>query len=201
MYISTFSSGILVTGFIGLWKTDASRQGARRGRAGAIMPQVLIKADENITLTKGKFALVDDEDYEKVSQLSWKYTGGYAAHNYTVKGKQGCIYMHRLIMNAKKGEFVDHVNHDPLDNRRTNLRLCTHSQNHMNRTKLPNRSSRYKGVTWNKQVGKWKASIQAKGKYRYIGYFDKEHHAALAYDMWAKPSYGEFANLNLTPVC
>jgi hypothetical protein len=153
-----------------------------------------------IPLTKGIYALVDDEDYDKVSQLSWKYTGGYAAHNYQSNGVQHVTYMHRLIMGAKKGQFVDHINHDPLDNRRTNLRLCTHSQNHMNRTKLLGKSSRYKGVTWNKQVGKWKASIQAEGKYRFIGYFMNELHAALAYDMWAKPTYGEFANLNFTSV-
>jgi hypothetical protein len=151
---------------------------------------------KKVSLTKNRYALVDDEDYEKVSRLSWKYTGGYAAHNYTVKGKQGCIYMHRLIMNAHRGRFVDHINHDPLDNRRTNLRICTHSQNHMNRMKLPGKSSRYKGVTWNKQVGKWKASIQAEGKYRFIGYFQNELQAAIAYDMWAKATYGAFANLN-----
>jgi hypothetical protein len=153
-----------------------------------------------IPLTKGFFAKVDDEDYEKVSKLSWKYTGGYAAHNYQSNGIQHSVYMHRLIMNARKGQFVDHINHDPLDNRRSNLRICTHSQNHMNRTKLPGKSSRYKGVTWNKQVGKWKASIQAKGRYLFIGYFDKEIHAGVAYDMWAKSSYGEFANFNFTSV-
>jgi hypothetical protein len=155
---------------------------------------------KQIPLTKGYFSKIDDEDFENVSRLSWKYTGGYAAHNYTSKGVQHSVYMHRLIMDAKKGQFVDHINHDPLDNQKTNLRLCTHSRNHMNRTPLLGKSSRYKGVSWNKQIGKWKAGIQAKGKYRFIGYFISELHAALAYDMWAKATYGQFANLNLTAV-
>jgi len=154
---------------------------------------------KQVQLTNGKIALIDDEDYDRVSALRWKEVGGYAAHNYTKAGKTHTLYMHRMITNALVGMKVDHINHDALDNQKANLRVCTHAQNHMNRVKVSGTSSLYKGVTWNKALGKWKAYISYEGKFRHIGYFDNEIHAAISYDLWSHALFGQYALTNLTP--
>lgn len=132
----------------------------------------------------GKFAIVDDEDYDYLSQYNWLYNLGYARHKR--------IYMHRMILNAPKGVFVDHKNLDKLDNRRDNLRLCNSCGNVSNRKKrIGPYSSMYKGVCFDKRVGKWKAEIKA-----HLGYFCSEVEAAKAYNNAAIINYGEFARLN-----
>lgn len=98
-------------------------------------------AVRRIKLTQRKFALIDDVDYEKVSQLNWCYTAKSDELGYA-KGT-GDILMHRLIMDAKRGQEIDHINGNPLDNRRENLRFCNHSQNGGNRA--CNESSSWKG--------------------------------------------------------
>jgi len=116
--------------------------------------------------------------------------------------------IHRLIMSRmlgrdlKKGEHVDHINGNGLDNRRSNLRISSNSQNHANTKKQRgNYSSKYKGVCWIKNVKKWAAYIGSnkKGsivKRKYLGYYKIEEEAARAYDKAAKEHYGEFAGLN-----
>ena len=98
--------------------------------------------------------------------------------------------MARLIMYAPEGMDVDHKNGDPLDNRRKNLRVCTHRQNCQGRRPNKNCLSKYKGVSWFK--GKWTAMINQK----YLGRFDNEINAAKAYDEKAKELYGEYAYIN-----
>ena len=105
--------------------------------------------------------------------------------------------MHRVIMDAPKGMHVDHINGNGLDNRRENLRLCTNSQNHMNRKTHRDSSSKYKGVSWNKRNSKWQAYIGSGIKRKNLGYFASESDAAKAYDIKAKECFGEFARLNL----
>lgn len=147
-------------------------------------------------LKNGIVALVDDEDFERVNQYKW--TAYYANNEYRVmrKTKEGKTqYLHRFIMNAKENENIDHINHNPLDNKKANLRICTHAQNMRNQKKRRG-SSNFKGVHWNKNAKKWMAQITCNYKKHYLGYFEKEENAAKVYDRVAKELFGEFALTN-----
>ena len=113
-----------------------------------------------------------------------------------IEGKQ--VRLHRLITNAKKGEVVDHINGNPLDNRRENLRITTQEFNTKNATKKNSATSKYKGVFRHKRKGyiRWKAQIQVNKHKRGLGYFLDEEAAAKAYDIAAKELFGQFAKLN-----
>ena len=104
---------------------------------------------KQIPLTQGKFALVDDEDYDFLMQWKWSVSGKYAGRGvwfgHKFKPKSKMILMHWEILGRKDGCHIDHKNHNTLDNRRSNLRHCTISQNQQNRTKSYG-SNRYKGV-------------------------------------------------------
>ncbi len=104
--------------------------------------------------------------------------------------------MHRLVADTPLNLVCDHINHDGLDNRRGNLRLCTRLQNSRNRLPRRGGSSKYKGVTWNKRRKKFMAEIRVNQKYQYLSYFENEIDAAKAYDKKAKEFFGEFAFLN-----
>lgn len=149
-----------------------------------------------IKLTQGKVAIVDDEDFEVLAQYKWSVdktrNGFYAVR---VKSKKK-IYMHRQIVDAQKGVLVDHVNHNGLDNQRSNLRLCTYIQNSQNMKTLRGGSSKFKGVSWASREEKWLATYQLSGKKKYIGYFEKEEDAAMAYDIAVTEDFGEFALTN-----
>ena len=106
------------------------------------------------------------------------------------------ISMHRIILDAPEGMYCDHKNHNGLDNRRCNLRLCTNAQNQYNRRLQTGCSSVYKGVCWNKEKKRWQAEIQFEGKAIHIGYYDYQIDAAIAYDDRALELFGEFAYLN-----
>ena len=148
-----------------------------------------------IPLTKGKFAIVDVEDYDWLSKYKWhavKCDSRFYA--YRSKNRRS-VSMHREIMRAPKGMVVDHIDGNSSNNRRTNLRVCTVSQNHQNRRRTYG-SSKYKGTWWDKRRKKWVAGITFKGKYIYLGFFDSEIEAAKAYDKKAAELFGEFAYLN-----
>lgn len=152
---------------------------------------------KKIPLTQGKFALVDDADYEMLMEFNWcaNHRGRtwYAACNPHSKG----IYMHRLILNTPKGMDTDHINGDGLDNRRCNLRSCSHSGNLQNQQiRDEKKTSKYKGVSFNKRTGKWVAQITVENKYVFIGRFTSELQAALAYDKVAVKHSSEFARTN-----
>jgi hypothetical protein len=159
-----------------------------------------VKQPENdkirfIPLTKGKFAIVDVEDYERLSQYKWHAVKtGDRFYAYRSKNKRS-LSMHRVIMNAPKGMVVDHIDGNGLNNRRSNLRVCTVSQNHQNR-RWTGGVSRYKGVCFLKKVNKWKAEITFNGRRIHIGCFADEISAAKAYDKKAAELFGEFAYLN-----
>jgi len=159
-------------------------------------------AIKRIPLTQGYYALVDADDYEQLSQYKWhvkvKSSGPYA---YRTRGRKQ-IPMHRQILNAPPGLYCDHINHNGLDNRRCNLRLCTPQQNSFNRRPLlrkascRKRTSKYKGVHWDRQKRKWRAMIRHNGRLIHIGCFDNELDAVIAYDDYAIELFGEFAYLN-----
>jgi hypothetical protein len=150
-----------------------------------------------INLTKGKYAIVSLEDYEKLNLNKWsvKMSGSALYAMRLEKGK--AIYMHNQIMQPPPGFVVDHQNHRGLDNSRENLRLATLSQNNFNRRKkAADASSKYKGVHHRKDTNKWLARIGFGGKRIFLGHFDNEIDAAKAYDNAARLYYGDFAVLN-----
>jgi len=163
-------------------------------------------AFRKIPLTQDKYAIVDPERYEELIKYNWfavRSERGYYAVRMT-KAKKGsgvrqkAVRMHRVVLGAPENRFVDHINHNGLDNRRVNLRLVTMQQNIWNKRKQRgNYSSQYKGVNWNKNENKWVARITCNGKTISLGYFDGEKAAAKAYDAKAKKLFGEYAAPNL----
>ena len=147
-----------------------------------------------IPLTQGLFAKVDDIDYERVINQSGWMAVFVGNRYYARSNNQLGLYLHNFIMGSKG---IDHINLDGLDNQRSNLRPATKSQNAMNQGKRNTpTSSRFKGVYYNKGKNKWAAEIKKDGVKRFLGYFDFEEDAALAYDQAATEWFGEFARTN-----
>lgn len=147
-----------------------------------------------IPLTRGLTAIVDDTDYEWLSQCPWHAHRGGRHYFYAcrfINGKQR-VFMHRLLTNAPNGMEVDHINGDPLDNRRANLRLCTHGQNQMN--SVMRDQTHLKGA--HPHHNRWEASIRVNGRIVSLGTFDTEEEAGHAYDVAAREYFGEFAKVN-----
>lgn len=156
------------------------------------MPDPIGGKTVRIPLTNGGFTLVDAADYELVSACSWRNAGGYAA---TGRCKDMKL-LHRLLLKAPAGRIVDHKNRDGLDNRRSNLRLCTHAQNMRNRRKHRDTRSTYKGVHQDPRTGRWRAQITHDGSRKHLGLFDDEIQAALQYDVAARRYHGPYAATN-----
>jgi hypothetical protein len=146
--------------------------------------------------------LVDDEDYDHVSQFKWcahfdkrtvyAYRKTHGSHS-----TRKTIYLHRAILGVTDPKIkVDHHNGYGLDNQRGNLRICTPSQNGMNRRKRNGVSSPYKGVCLHKRDGMFQAGIRINGEKKFLGWFARELDAALAYDAAAREHFGEFALCN-----
>lgn len=157
---------------------------------------------KTIDLTQGKFALVDDDDFDRVNQFNWRAvcTGGhvhYVRRRFkTTNGKwNGQQYLHRFILPGVVE--IDHINRDGLDNQKHNLRSTTSSQNHANQKKQAGRSSSFKGV-YRFRRREWRASIQLNGKSTHLGLFKTEVDAAKAYDVAARKFFEEFARLNFS---
>lgn len=159
---------------------------------------------KTIPLTRGKVAIVDDEDFEKVDAIKWyalkRRELWHASHK---DKKRACIYMHRFIMAAPDGFEVDHVNGDGLDNRKVNLRVCTKRENARHRRSGDKtKTSRFQGVSRHPN-GRWRAAICAgppgpdgAAKQIHIGHFKDENDAARAYDRAALKYFGPFAVTN-----
>jgi hypothetical protein len=150
----------------------------------------------------GRVALVDDADYELVAPYSWRVaerirngrpSGPYAHTTYRRNGRQVGLLMHKLITGWPQ---TDHRNHDGLDNQRSNLRPASGGQNHGNQRPTLRASSRWKGVSWDRQTRRWRATIRKDGACRHLGRFGSEEDAARAYDAAAREVFGEFACLN-----
>ena len=146
------------------------------------------------------FTLVDDESFEELSKHKWCVQKGgntfYAVRNMPrdKNGKRKRVQMHRQIMNCPDNLQTDHINHNGLDNRKMNLRVCTHSENHGNSLPRKGCTSKHKGVS--RHGGKWQSRIKHNSKEIYLGFFATEIEAAEAYDAKAKELFGEFAYLN-----
>jgi hypothetical protein len=155
---------------------------------------------KSIPLTKGHFALVDDLDYPSLSKFKWCFSSdGYAVNFYADEyGKRHRRSMHRLIMarDAPLPRYlqVDHINRNRIDNRRSNLRYATRTQNQANKNKQKNNCSGYKGVS--RHQTKWEARIKYRDKKLYLGRYDDPLTAALVYDCASRLLYGDFAGEN-----
>ncbi len=164
-----------------------------------------------IHLGEGVWTIVEPRDYYTLKNYNWYFGGNgkqfYAFRNIKIApGKSKMVSMHRQLMqsqlNAVRSTLnaklvVDHINNDSLDNRRANLRLATAAQNACNRKKISsNTSSKYIGIYFEKRTGRWTVKIRANGKRLWLGRFNSELDAALAYDRAAIKYHGEFAKLN-----
>lgn len=129
---------------------------------------------KQIPLTKNMVAIVDDEDFARVSQFSWHAVKGGRTYYATahIPGKSRQIPMHRMILGTPDGMVTDHINGNGLDNRRANLRACTHQENMLNQRKRITNTSGYPGISWDKKRKKWYTSISISGKNINFGRFD-----------------------------
>lgn len=157
-------------------------------------------------LTRGKFTEVSDEDATYLRQWRWYCSNtGYAVRT-TGKGSQKREFrMHRVIVERITGEpildgyEVDHIDGNPLNNQRENLRLVTHAQNLRNKKAHSGSTSHFKGVSWDKASNKWRACIYGERNTTvHLGRFVSEEEAARAYDAKARELYGEYARLNFS---
>ena len=147
-----------------------------------------------LKITQNKKVILNDE-FKYLLENKWCLSANrYACRREKNSGK--IILMHREIMKAKKGEYVDHINGNGLDNRIENLRICTQQENTRNKKKPIHNTSGYKGVCWDKQMKKWRVQIKHKNTNSYIGLFNDLITAAKEYDKKAKEIFGEFAKLN-----
>ncbi len=156
-----------------------------------------------IPLTQGKFALVDDEDFAELNKHKWyahKLSGIFYAdrHGKQSSGKRFSVLMHRVILGlvVGDGKQVDHINHDGLDNRKSNLRVCNVQQNQYNKKNQTNGTSPYKGVYQKTGWRRWKSTIHHNGKCIHLGHHDTQEEAARAYNAKACELFGDFARLN-----
>lgn len=156
---------------------------------------------KSVELTNGEVAYVDDEDYDLVKDVVWTYHRGYAVSSRLSESGR----MHRYIMkqyhNIPDDKVVDHIDGDGLNNKKSNLRICTESHNQMNKRKTKNkRTSIYKGVSFDKYAGKWCASIErtidGKRKKYNLGLFENEYEASVVYDVNALVWFKEYACIN-----
>ncbi len=156
---------------------------------------------KEIKLTRGKVAVVDDEDYGIVGGFKWHASQSdrdvwYAARMSRINGKRISIKLHRSLLNAPSGLEVDHIDGNGLNNQRANLRICTRAENSRNSAKYSNGACPYKGVYDNH--GRWKAEITVNRRRITKCGFATAEAAARAYDELAKQHHGEFAQLNFS---
>lgn len=125
---------------------------------------------------RGGFFIFDKEDYEKIKDYTWSNSGDYASN---IDSNGNCVLAHRLILNPAKDLFVDHINHNPLDNRKCNLRICTNQQNQYNR----------KSKGYYKVENRYEVRLRNK----YIGSCKTEEEAIEMRRKSERENYGEFA--------
>lgn len=159
-----------------------------------------------IPLTRGKYTVVDDEDYERLMKHSWAWVptnGSRVGKGYAVRkgnkkrGEPRTVQMHREIMNAPKGVCIDHINLNSLDNRKENLRFADAQQNGFNRRKpTVECTSRYKGVLRRKSESRWTARIKFNGRHVELGLYGSEEKAAAVYNFASRIFFGRYRHEN-----
>jgi len=164
-------------------------------------PHNIISQDDKTTVLEidGYHVIIDTDSYELVSKYRWyksiSHDRVYFLYNRDTSKKKDRNSLHRTVMQAKKGEYVDHISGDTLDNRKCNLRICTNAENSRN-SKIPkSNKSGYKGVLWIKEKRKWVSRIMYNRKNINLGYFNTPEEAYAAYCKAAKELHGEFARL------
>ncbi len=152
-----------------------------------------------IILSCGTKSIVDNEDFEKINQWKWQLSSKGYAHKNKPKlyGKRGKLLLHHIVMKPPSGMVIDHINGNTLDNRKSNLRICTISQNLRNKKIGKNNTTGYKGIYWNKKNLKWQTNIGVNGKSIHIGVYQNKIDAARAYNKASVKYFGEFARLNV----
>lgn len=135
-------------------------------------------------------ALIDLEDVDKVKEYKWHISHGY------VRSTTANMFLHRLVMDCPEEMVIDHINHDTLDNRKSNLRVCTKQQNNMNKSFMSNNTSGYIGVHWANREKKWISKIIYKGKEIHLGYFNIKEDAIQARINAEIEYFGEYRNIN-----
>lgn len=166
---------------------------------------------KTIALTKNLCTTVGDDDYDELSQYKWcaskaSMRGPYYAERYTrqIEGKKRKVRMHRAIwerhnFEIQSGYEIDHIDGDSLNNRRCNLRLCTHAQNLRNSKRRKDNISGFRGISLNRRSHKWQATITVDGKTIYLGLSDSPEVVAQIYNAAAKKYHGEFARTTEIP--
>jgi len=155
---------------------------------------------KKIPLTQGKHTLVDDSDYEELSQYRWfaaRAGRNWYAHRTLKKGNEiKTVRMHRLVIEAAVGQIVDHINQNGLDNRKENLRICSRTENARNRGATRTNKLGYKGV-YQRPTGKYQAVIRLDGRAKSLGHFHSAREAALAFDRAALEHHGAYVSTNI----
>ena len=140
--------------------------------------------------------LIDNSDYEMLMQYNWCIADGYAITSLEINGIKTTKRMHQFLLDTLSGLEIDHIDNNRLNNQRKNLRMVTHQQNMMNKSKQNGCSSKYKGVCWDNSRNKWISYIKKNNRCKHLGRFNNEKDAANAYNERAKELFGEYANLN-----
>lgn len=150
-----------------------------------------------IPLTQGKVAIVDDADFDWLNQWKWHFANsGYAMRTAGGRVNKHNVLMHRLVIAAPDGMYVDHIDSNRLNNQRSNLRVVTKLQNNQHVKQRNGYTSQYKGVHYDARSRKWVAEITSNGKRFLLGSFRSEIEAAKSYNDASTLLHGEFCLLN-----
>lgn len=141
---------------------------------------------------------IDGEDFNKIKNFKWHLNKRkYVLTSTYINRNRSCLFLHRLLTDCPAGMFVDHIDGNPLNNCKSNLRLCTHAENLRNQKNKDNFTSKYKGVCFSKRDKKWRASIMINYKHIHLGFHKNEIDAAKAYNKAALENFGKYARLNI----